>query len=87
MAQVGAIDGWYVAPNAVLDEILNDTAATSKASRRNLIADLGTALQGTGIRLGVYLPANPPYEDTLHSQVMKIFKWTPLAFEDGTVPT
>lgn len=87
MAQIGAIDGWYTAPNSVLVDIFNDTAITSKASRRNLVADLGAALQGTGIRLGVYLPANPPYEDALHPQVMEIFKWTPLAFEDGTVPT
>jgi hypothetical protein len=83
---VGAVDGWFLAPNPIFDEIMNNTPATSRASRRNLVADLGIALQGTGIRLGVYLPANPPYEDP-SGKVMEIFKWTPIAFEDGMVPT
>ena len=34
--------------------------SASHSSTRNLILDLGNALHGTGIRLGVYLPANPP---------------------------
>ena len=57
---IGSTDGWFVAPNPVLDSILNISAADSHSSRRNLIADLGAALKGTGIRLGVYLPSNPP---------------------------
>ena len=57
---VGSVDGWFVAPNPVLDGILSIPAAESHSSRRNLIADLGAALKGTGIRLGVYLPSNPP---------------------------
>jgi hypothetical protein len=81
---VGAVNGYFVAPNPVFDEIMN-LSTPSRTSRRNLVTDLGAALAGTGIRLGVYLPSNPPYEDP-SGKVMEIFKWTPIAFEDGTVP-
>ena len=45
---IGQNSGHYLAPNAVYDRLTG--IAPSKCSRRDLVADLAQALEGTGIR-------------------------------------
>jgi hypothetical protein len=58
---LGQGSGWYLGPNPTYDAFAqHDPPHTS---RRDLIADLHAALAPRGIRLGVYLPYEPPWED------------------------
>jgi hypothetical protein len=58
---IGQNSGYYLAPNAVYDEITG--VRPSRLSRRDLVADLAAALQKRGIRLIVYLPSGAPAGD------------------------
>lgn len=58
---VGQNSGYFCAPNATYDAIVGHQQ--SHCSQRNLITDLAKALSAKGIKLGVYLPANAPYDD------------------------
>ncbi len=58
---IGQNSGYYLAPNAAYDRITG--IQPSKCSRRDLVADLATALARRGIRLMVYLPSGAPSQD------------------------
>lgn len=58
---IGQNSGYYLAPNATYDRLTGITP--SKCSRRDLIADLYTALHKRGIKLMVYLPSGAPDKD------------------------
>lgn len=58
---VGQTHGYYCAPNATYDAIVN--RQPSRCSSRDLIADLGAALNARGIRLIAYLPSDAPWND------------------------
>ena len=58
---IGQNSGYYLSPNAAYDKIAG--IAPSKCSRRDLVADLYTALNKRGIRLMVYLPSGAPAQD------------------------
>ncbi len=58
---LGQNSGYYIAPNPVYDRLTGITP--SKCSRRDLVADLYTALSKRGIRLMVYLPSGAPGQD------------------------
>lgn len=60
---LGQNSGFYLSPNAVYDGITGINP--SKCSRRDLIADLATALNPRGIRLLVYLPGMAPATDAI----------------------
>ena len=58
---IGQGSGWYLGPNPVYDAFAgHDPPHTS---RRDLIGDIHAALAPHKIRLGVYLPYEPPWED------------------------
>jgi len=59
---IGQNSGYYIAPNPVYDRITGITP--SKCSRRDLVADLYTALSKRNIRLMVYLPSGAPGQDS-----------------------
>ncbi|OQB43305.1 MAG: Alpha-L-fucosidase [Candidatus Latescibacteria bacterium ADurb.Bin168] len=67
---VGQIDGFYACPNEAYDRIVG--IQPSKCSRRDLVSDLSDALAEKGIRLLVYLPAEPPYLD---KEAVAKFPW------------
>lgn len=58
---LGQNSGYYLSPNTRYDRLVG--IQPSKCSRRDLIADLGTALEKRGIRLMVYLPSGAPAAD------------------------
>ncbi|MBV8832586.1 MAG: alpha-L-fucosidase [Acidobacteriaceae bacterium] len=58
---IGQNSGYYLSPNATYDRITG--IHPSKCSRRDLVADLYTALHKRGIRLMVYLPSGAPNKD------------------------
>jgi hypothetical protein len=58
---IGQNSGYYLAPNPTYDKITG--IQPSKCSRRDLVADLYTALHKRGIRLLVYLPSGAPGQD------------------------
>jgi len=58
---IGQNSGYYLSPNSAYDRITG--MQPSKCSRRDLVADLATALQKRGIRLMVYLPSGGPAQD------------------------
>jgi hypothetical protein len=58
---IGQNSGYDLAPNPTYDKITG--IQPSKCSRRDLIADLYTALHKRGIRLMVYLPSGAPSGD------------------------
>lgn len=58
---IGQNSGHYCAPNAAYDEYVG--IRPSKCSRRDLVADLYTALAPYGIKLMVYLPSGAPSQD------------------------
>ncbi len=60
---LGQNSGYYCAPNAALDRIVGRNAATSRCSRRDLVADLAAELDKYGIKLFVYLPSHAPMSD------------------------
>jgi Alpha-L-fucosidase len=59
---IGQNSGYYLAPNPVYDRITGITP--SRCSRRDLVADLYTALGKRGIKLMVYLPSGAPGQDS-----------------------
>jgi hypothetical protein len=60
---IGQNSGHFLAPNATYDELVG--IRPSKCSRRDLVAELGTALAARGIPLLVYLPSGAPAADPL----------------------
>ena len=58
---IGQNSGFYVSPNSTYDKIV--AADTSRCSKRDLIADLGTALHKRGLKFIVYLPSGAPNGD------------------------
>lgn len=69
---LGQNSGYYCSPNAAYDRIVGN--APSTCSRRDLVADLATALAPRGIRLMVYLPAGAPDRDP---NAMQALEWAP----------
>ena len=61
LVTIGQNSGFYDSPNAAYDKLVG--IQPSHCSRRDLIADLYTALNKRGIRLMVYLPAGAPGGD------------------------
>ncbi|HEY8994642.1 MAG TPA: alpha-L-fucosidase [Lacunisphaera sp.] len=61
LISLGQNSGYYLAPNATYDRLTG--ASPSKCARRDLVADLATALGRRGIRLLVYLPSGAPAGD------------------------
>ena len=72
---IGQNSGYYLAPNPTYDKITG--IQPSKCSRRDLIADLYTALHKHGIRLLVYLPSGAPGQD---EAAVKALEWRNGAF-------
>ncbi len=60
---IGQNSGFYDSPNATYDKFVG--IQPSHCSKRDLIADLYTALNKRGIKLMVYLPAGAPGRDTI----------------------
>ncbi len=58
---IGQNSGYYVSPNATYDSLTG--ISPGKCSKRDLIADLATALKKRHIRLIVYLPSGAPVGD------------------------
>jgi hypothetical protein len=58
---IGQNSGYYLSPNAAYDKASG--IQPGKCSRRDLIADLSTALNKRGIKLMVYLPSGGPAGD------------------------
>jgi hypothetical protein len=58
---IGQNSGYYLSPNSVYDELTG--IQPSKCSRRDLVADLASALSPRGIKLMVYLPSGAPGQD------------------------
>jgi hypothetical protein len=67
---LGQNSGYYLAPNPTYDKLTGITP--SKCSRRDLVADLYTALHKRGIRLLVYLPSGAPNGD---QAAMRALEW------------
>jgi hypothetical protein len=61
--------GYYLAPNATYDRVTG--VKPSRCSRRDLVADLYTALNKRGIKLMVYLPAGAPSGDSAASTALQ----------------
>ncbi|MGN6367359.1 MAG: alpha-L-fucosidase [Phycisphaerae bacterium] len=59
---IGQNSGYYCSPNATYERIVGPTCK-GKLSRRDLIADVGAALQKRGIHFCVYLPSGAPAGD------------------------
>lgn len=60
---LGQNSGWFCSPNTVLDKLSGRSPRESRCSRRDLIADMATALQSFHIPLLVYLPSHGPAAD------------------------
>ena len=58
---IGQNSGFYLSPNQTYDKLVR--IEPSKCSRRDLVADVGEALQKRDIKFMVYLPAGAPDED------------------------
>lgn len=67
MLMLGQNSGCYVAPNAAYDEITSSSPG-EKCSIRDLPLELHRALQPRGIKLMLYLPANPPEVPEIRQQ-------------------
>ena len=67
---LGQNSGHYCSPNATYDAIVG--IQPSKCSRRDLVADIASALEPMGVRLLVYLPAGAPAADPV---AMERLKW------------
>jgi len=66
---IGQGSGYYLGPNAAYDTFAGHEPP--RTSRRDLIGDLHAALEPKNIRLGVYLPYEPPWEDVNVSRKMQ----------------
>ncbi len=67
---IGQNSGYYVSPNAAYDSIVDNKP--SKCAKRDLIADLSTALHARGLKLLVYLPSGAPNGD---EQAKNALQW------------
>jgi len=67
---LGQNSGHYCCPNATYDSYVGITP--SKCSRRDLVADIYTALEPLGIKLLVYLPSGAPDQDPV---AIKRLQW------------
>ncbi len=72
MLMLGQNSGCYAAPNAAYDEITSRSPG-EKCSIRDLPLELYRALHPRGIKLMLYLPANPPDVPEIRQQ----FGWDP----------
>jgi alpha-L-fucosidase-like protein len=70
LVTIGQNSGFYDAPNAAYDKFVG--IQPSHCSKRDLIADLYTALNKRGIKLMVYLPAGAPGRDAV---ARKMLEW------------
>lgn len=61
LISIGQNSGYFLSPNAAYDRITGITPG--RLSRRDLVADLATALAKRGIKLLVYLPSGAPAGD------------------------
>lgn len=66
---LGQNTGYFCSPNATYDALV--PRATSRLSKRDLVADLCAALAPHGIRVLVYLPSHAPAEDRLAAEGLK----------------
>src|SRR5204863_4242045 len=66
---IGQNSGYYLSPNATYDRLTR--ISPSKLSRRDLVADLATALGRRGIKLMVYLPSGAPAGDRAAREALK----------------
>jgi hypothetical protein len=69
LVTIGQNSGYYLSPNAAYDRLVG--IQPSKCSRRDLVADLYTALHKRGIKLMVYLPAGAPGGDATARQALQ----------------
>jgi len=69
LISIGQNSGYYLSPNAAYDRATG--IKPSKLSRRDLVADLATALSKRGIKLMVYLPAGAPAGDPAARAALK----------------
>lgn len=69
---LGQNSGFYLSPNKSYDAILN--RKTSRLSRRDLVADLATALEKRGLRTLVYFTCLGPAQDV---EALEALKCTP----------
>ena len=67
---LGQNSGHYCSPNATYDKIVG--IATSKCSRRDLIADLYKELEPRDIKLILYLPCQVPNRDVLAQKAFNL---------------
>jgi hypothetical protein len=68
LVTIGQNSGFYDSPNATYDKFVG--IQPSHCSKRDLIADLYTALNKRGIKLMVYLPAGAPAGDRVARQAL-----------------
>lgn len=68
---VGQNSGFYCSPNAALDRFTGRSGATSRCSRRDLIADFSAALEPYGIALLVYTTTLAPARDHEASRLLR----------------
>jgi CubicO group peptidase (beta-lactamase class C family) len=69
LVTLGQNSGYYLSPNATYDRFVG--IEPSKCSRRDLVADLYTALHKRGVKLMVYLPAGAPAGDSAARQALQ----------------
>jgi CubicO group peptidase (beta-lactamase class C family) len=69
LVTLGQNSGYYLSPNATYDRFVG--IEPSKCSRRDLVADLYTALHKRGVKLMVYLPAGAPGGDSIARQALQ----------------
>ncbi len=67
---IGQNSGYYLSPNSTYDALVGRTS--SRCSRRDLVADLSSALEREGIRLMTYLPSGAPAYDPV---AVKALEW------------
>jgi hypothetical protein len=70
---LGQNTGHYCSPNAAYDEITGLTGNASRLSRRDLVAEIATAL-APGIKLIAYLPSHAPAN---HPEAIRALRCTP----------
>ena len=69
LVTIGQNSGYYLSPNAAYDRFVG--IQPSKCSRRDLVADLRTAMHKRGFKLMVYLPAGAPAGDSAARQALQ----------------
>lgn len=69
MTTLGQASGYYLSPNATYDRITG--SQPGKTARRDLVADLGAALNRRGIRLLINMSARAPTKDPAAVQALE----------------